>query len=60
MLKPSKKMTQGFNTWTFLLESGKTHTGFVVLESAETVTIRQTDGLSKEFPQDEIDERLKL
>jgi putative heme-binding domain-containing protein len=59
MLKPSKKMTQGFDTWTFLLESGKTHTGFVVLESAETVTIRQTDGLSKEFPQDEIEERVK-
>ena len=59
MLKPNKKMTQGFDTWTFLLEDGKTHTGFVVLESAETVTIRQTDGLSKEFPQDEIEERVK-
>ena len=59
MLKPNKKMTQGFDTWTFLLEDGKTHTGFVVLESAETVTIRQTDGLAKELPQDEIEERVK-
>ena len=41
------------------MASGKTHTGFVVLESAETVTIRQTDGLSRELRQDDIDERLK-
>lgn len=30
-----------------------------MLESAETVTIRQTDGLSKELLQDEIDDRVK-
>ena len=59
MLKPSKRIAQGFDTWTFLLDSGKTHTGFVVLESAETVLIRQSDGLSKEFLQDEVDERVK-
>lgn len=56
---PSKKIAQGFDTWVFVMASGKTHTGFVVLESAETVTIRQTDGLSRELRQDDIDERLK-
>ncbi|HIE98966.1 MAG TPA: hypothetical protein EYQ63_18690 [Fuerstia sp.] len=39
--------------------SGKVHNGFVVLESAETVTIRQNDGLSVELLQDDIDERVK-
>lgn len=59
MLKPSTKIAQGFDTWTFVLGSGKSYTGFVVLESAETITIRQTDGLSREFPRDEVDERVK-
>jgi putative heme-binding domain-containing protein len=34
-------------------------TGFVALESAETVTIRQADGLTREFPRDVIEERIK-
>lgn len=38
---------------------GKVHTGFVVLESAETVTLRQNDGLSRELIQDDIDDRVK-
>ena len=41
------------------MASGKAHTGFVVLESAETVTIRQTDGLSRELLQDDIEDRAK-
>ncbi len=59
IVKPSVKIAQGFDTWSFVLESGQVHTGFVVLESAETVTIRQTDGSCKEFPQDDIEERVK-
>lgn len=59
IVEPGKKIAQGFDTWTFVMESGKTYTGFVVLESAETVTIRQTDGLSKELVQDDIDDRVK-
>jgi putative membrane-bound dehydrogenase-like protein len=59
ILDPSKKIAQGFDTWTFVMASGKVYTGFVVLESAETVTIRKTDGLSVELPQDDIDERVK-
>lgn len=59
ILTPSKKIAQGFDTWTFVMASGKVYTGFVVLESAETVTIRQTDGLSREFPQDDVDDRVK-
>lgn len=59
IVQPSKKIAQGFDTWVFVMASGKTHTGFVVLESAETVTIRQTDGLGRELLQDDIDDRLK-
>jgi len=59
MLDPSKKIAQGFDTWTFAMVDGKVHTGFVVLESAETVTVRGTDGLSKELPQQHIDDRVK-
>lgn len=59
IVQPSRKIAQGFDTWVFVMASGKTHTGFVVLESAETVTIRQTDGVSRELLQDDIDERFK-
>lgn len=59
IVDPGKKIAQGFDTWTFLLEDGTVHTGFVVLESAETVIIRQTNGLSEEFPRGDIDERVK-
>lgn len=59
IVDPSKKIAQGFDTWVFAMDSGKLHTGFVVLESAETVTIRLTNGLSEELLQDEIDERVK-
>jgi putative membrane-bound dehydrogenase-like protein len=59
IVDPSKKITQGFDTWTFVMDNGKVLTGFVVLESAETVTIRQADGTSRELPQDNIEERIK-
>jgi putative heme-binding domain-containing protein len=59
ILNPGKIIAQGFDTWSFLLDDGRVFTGFVALESAETVTIRQTDGLPQEFPRDAIDERIK-
>lgn len=59
IVDPSKKIAQGFDTWTFVMDDGKLLTGFVVLESAETVTIRQADGISVELQQDKIEERIK-
>jgi len=59
IVKPSEKIAQGFDTWGFLMAEGSVYTGFVVLESAETVNIRQNDGLSKELPQDDIEDRIK-
>lgn len=59
IVKPNAKIAQGFDTWAFLMVDGTIQTGFVVLESAETVTIRQNDGTAKELLQDDIEERLK-
>lgn len=59
IVEPSRKIAQGFDTWTFIMESGRLHTGFVVQESAETVLIRMADGLSRELLQDDIEERVK-
>ena len=59
IVDPGQKIAQGFDTWTFAMASGRVYTGFVVLESAEMVTIRQTDGLRKELLQDDIDDRVK-
>ena len=59
ILKPDAKIAQGFDTYTFVSDDGKVVTGFVVSESAETLTLRKTDGLSVELIQDDIDERVK-
>jgi putative membrane-bound dehydrogenase-like protein len=59
IVQPSKKIAQGFDTWAFAMADGKIHTGFVVLESAETVTLRDATGISRDLIQDDIDERVK-
>ena len=59
VLKPSAKIAQGFDTYLFVLTSGKTVTGFVVSESAQSVILREINGLSKVIPQDTIEERVK-
>lgn len=57
--EPDAKIAQGFDTYAFLMESGKVFTGFVVSESAETLILRQNNGLPVELLQDEIVERAK-
>jgi len=59
LLDPSAKLAQGFETWSLLTLGGQVETGFVVTESAETVTIRQNNGLAKEIAQDDIEFRKK-
>ncbi len=59
ILKPSEKIAQGFDTFSFLTTSGQVETGFVVSESAETVTIRSANGLSKEIIKPDIEDRIK-
>ena len=59
ILKPNAKIAQGFDSYTFAMESGKLVTGFLVSQSAETVTIRQADGIAQILSRDEIEEQLK-
>lgn len=59
LLDPSAKLAQGFETWSLLTVDGQVETGFVVTESAETVTIRQNNGIAKEIPQEAIEFRKK-
>ena len=40
------------------MNDGKVYTGFVVLESAETVTLRDATGVSRELLQDNIEDRV--
>lgn len=59
VLDPNAKIAQGFDSWTVLTVDGKVQTGFVVLESAETLTLRGADGRRIEILQDDIDDRRK-
>jgi putative heme-binding domain-containing protein len=59
LLKPSAKIAQGFDTYSFVTDKGRLITGFVVLESADAVQIRLQTGMLQEFRQEEIDERIR-
>ncbi|OYW21263.1 MAG: hypothetical protein B7Z55_05955, partial [Planctomycetales bacterium 12-60-4] len=59
VLLPSKSLAQGFVTYTFVLESGKSLTGFVTNEAAEEITIRDNEGREFKLATDEIEERAK-
>jgi putative membrane-bound dehydrogenase-like protein len=59
LLHPSRRIAQGFDTWAFAMEDGRVYSGFVVLESAETVILRDATGVSHELIQDQIEERVR-
>ena len=59
ILNPGKKIAQGFDTWAFAMDDGKVYTGFIALESAETVTVRDATGISRELHQQNIEDRVK-
>ncbi len=59
IIKPSAKLAQGFDSWSILTSEGKAVLGFVVLESAETLTLRQANGLSIEIAKDDVEGRKK-
>jgi putative heme-binding domain-containing protein len=59
IVQPGKKIAQGFDTWAIAMDDGKIYTGFIVLESAETVTLRDATGISHELIQDQIEDRVK-
>lgn len=59
ILKPNAKIAQGFESWQFLTHDGTVHVGFVVLESAEAITIRQGNGVAMELLKSDVDQRKK-
>jgi putative heme-binding domain-containing protein len=59
ILLPSKSIAQGFKTNIFILDSGKSLTGFVTNEAATEITIRNADGHEIRLPVESIDERVE-
>jgi putative membrane-bound dehydrogenase-like protein len=57
ILKPSAKIAQGFETYTFVMNDGKQFTGFIVTQSAKTVKIRESTGIQRELKLEETDSR---
>src|SRR5207244_7710174 len=49
ILKPSAKIAQGFETYTFLMVDGKQFTGFVVTESVNAVRMHAASGIEREL-----------
>lgn len=58
VLLPSKTIAQGFATNQFVLDDGRSLTGFVVLEGADEVVIRDLDGKETRIPAKEIEQRV--
>jgi putative membrane-bound dehydrogenase-like protein len=57
ILKPSAKIAQGYETYTFVMANGLQYTGFVVSEGANVVLIREGTGVLRELRRAEIDSR---
>lgn len=60
ILHPSKTIAEGYLMQLFLMMDGSTHSGFVTGETAEQITLRNTDGNKIVLQVDEIDERQTL
>ena len=59
ILKPSAKIAQGFDTYVFVMKTGKAMTGFVTSESADEVQLRQANGISSTIKKSEVGVRRK-
>ncbi len=57
ILKPSAKLAQGFEAYTFEMADGRLFTGFVVSEGAQAVLIREATGVQRELRRTEIEAR---
>jgi putative heme-binding domain-containing protein len=55
ILRPDNTISQGFRTTMFLMDSGKTHTGFVTFNSADKIIVRDATGKAIEINPDEIE-----
>ena len=57
ILKPSEKLAQGYESQAFSLVDGRVVTGFVVSESAQTILVREANGLQQTLKRDDIEAR---
>ena len=57
ILLPNKSIAQGFVTYQFLLDNGKTLTGFVTNEATDEITVRDAEGREFKIRVAEIEER---
>jgi len=57
MLKPSAKIAQGYEAYSFAMADGRVFTGFVVSEGASTVQVRESSGALRELKRSDIEER---
>jgi putative heme-binding domain-containing protein len=57
ILKPSAKIAQGYEAYTFAMVDGRVFSGFVVSEGASTVQVREASGALRELKRSEIEER---
>jgi putative heme-binding domain-containing protein len=57
ILKPSAKIAQGYEAYSFATATGRVYTGFVVSEGATTIQIREPSGELRELKRTELEER---
>lgn len=57
ILRPSAKIAQGYEAYTFALTDGRILGGFVVGEGASTVQIRESSGAQHDLKRTDIEER---
>ena len=60
ILNPNAIVAQGFDTYSFTLKDNSVHLGFVTLESADTISIRNAAGVAAELPAKQITKREKI
>ena len=60
ILDPSAGISHNFETYVVVLDSGLTSTGILVGKTADSVTLKNGEGIVQTYPQDEIDELTKL
>ncbi len=58
VLKPSAKLAQGYEMYSFQLVDGRVVQGFVVSERADATVIREPGGVQRELKKSDIEERV--
>jgi putative heme-binding domain-containing protein len=57
ILKPSAKIAQGYEAYSFATATGRVYTGFVVSEGAAIIQIREPSGELRELKRTELEDR---